>query len=562
MTKSTKRTASETATLIKKLLKEENLNTRKDAARLDELRRIISQQLSDAKGDGQAVQQWRNFLQAARKELLEQLVERVNHVTACRTLLGVLAASHSSLEWYEGVLQFWRALVVFDTTTKTSPLEVKPIRTLLIQEFVQPFADVQYFGLNAIAGLANLLRNTDSATSHSADRLLDLLILVSLVQSQEDLDKKGLFLPDLHLKGETLSPDTFATATNDGGSDQSVNEEESDSDSNSDASDDDASDSDQNGPTLQEAKPMREQKPVYLDHRRHRSVWTKAWLAVLRLPLSGSGLRRALRILPVDVLPFSPHPLRFAEIFMQAYSNAKSSVVIPVLALEGLFYLMTKHGLEYPSYYQQLYRIIHSPSFLYLQHRETFCRLLDSSLTRNDLLPSHVVASFCKRLLRICLQAPPHGCLFCLSLVQHLLHQNPQIAVLVHRSSATNDNTELQMSDPFDPITDDPTATNALQSSAWELDALRHHSYAAVATLAGAVGQERQQQESSQDRQAYLQLTYTTLFEQERGQRKRRKTALEFVKPKGGLLWGNGDLLGDLIAQPKQSNNDEKNEGE
>lgn len=105
-------------------------------------------------------------------------------------------------------------------------------------------------------------------------------------------------------------------------------------------------------------------------------------------------------------------------------------------------------------------------------------------MARNDLLPAHVVASFCKRLLRNCLIAPPQGCLYCLGLVSNLLQQHPEINTLVHRSSGT------VIQDPFDSATDDPTETCALQSSVWELDALRHHSYAAVATLAQAVGCE------------------------------------------------------------------------
>jgi hypothetical protein len=66
-------------------------------------------------------------------------------------------------------------------------------------------------------------------------------------------------------------------------------------------------------------------------------------LAVLRLPLPVTLLKKALNFLPQNVLNYVAQPLRFADFFMQAYSdNNNSGGIIGVLALEGLFLLITK----------------------------------------------------------------------------------------------------------------------------------------------------------------------------------------------------------------------------
>ena len=71
--------------------------------------------------------------------------------------------------------------------------------------------------------------------------------------------------------------------------------------------------------------------------RMFRRDYLKAWLAVLRLPLPLSSLKQALHFLPKNVLHYVSHPLRFADFFMQAYSDHDSGV-IGVLALGWCFH--------------------------------------------------------------------------------------------------------------------------------------------------------------------------------------------------------------------------------
>jgi len=71
----------------------------------------------------------------------------------------------------------------------------------------------------------------------------------------------------------------------------------------------------------------------------------------------------ALRFLPSNVIPHVPNPLLFADFFMQAYEYAG---VIGVLVLDGLFVLMTQHGLEYPLFYTSLYGLMQPKPFEWL----------------------------------------------------------------------------------------------------------------------------------------------------------------------------------------------------
>jgi U3 small nucleolar RNA-associated protein 19 len=187
-----------------------------------------------------------------------------------------------------------------------------------------------------------------------------------------------------------------------------------------------------------------------------------------------------------------------------------------------------------------------SPSLFFLKNRTNFCRLLDNCLSRNQMLPAHMVAAFVKRLLRNALSSPPSSCLFILALASNLIRKHPETACLIHRK--TDDRTE-GIEDGFDEKTDDPEQTNALQSSLWELGALEKHYYPAVATLAQSIGREEELQTPLHDMENFVSgHTYATLFEVERNRRKRRneKTPLTFHKASG--LFVENDIFNGILS--------------
>ncbi|GCB83120.1 hypothetical protein scyTo_0023818 [Scyliorhinus torazame] len=57
---------------------------------------------------------------------------------------------------------------------------------------------------------------------------------------------------------------------------------------------------------------------------------------------------------------------------------------ISLLALNGLFYLIHHHNLEYPDFYKKLYSLL-EPSVLHVKYRARFFHLLDLFLSSRSV---------------------------------------------------------------------------------------------------------------------------------------------------------------------------------
>uniref|UniRef100_A0A0V0IKG6 Putative nucleolar complex protein 4-like n=1 Tax=Solanum chacoense TaxID=4108 RepID=A0A0V0IKG6_SOLCH len=223
--------------------------------------------------------------------------------------------------------------------------------------------------------------------------------------------------------------------------------------------------------------------------------FTKAWISFLRLTLPVDVYKEVLVNLHQVVIPYLSNPLMLCDFLTRSYDIGG---VVSVMALSSLFVLMTQHSLEYPNFYEKLYALL-EPSIFMAKHRAKFFQLLDSCL-KSPLLPAYLAAAFCKKLSRISLAVPPSGALVIIALIHNLLRRHPSINCLVHQedgnettkdttgaeSGADDDSTEAsspsrEMSsvkpsiDPFDDKQTDPLKTNAMRSSLWEVDTLRHH---------------------------------------------------------------------------------------
>jgi U3 small nucleolar RNA-associated protein 19 len=207
------------------------------------------------------------------------------------------------------------------------------------------------------------------------------------------------------------------------------------------------------------------------------------------------------------------------------------------LALDGLFLLITKYGLEYPNFYKQLYKLV-SSKVLYAKYRTRFFSLLTKCLTRNEMLPAHLVAAFVKRLCRCALSGPVSGVLFVLALVSNLMRKHPECSCLVQRKGGSD------MEDLFLPEEDDPVECRALQSSLWELAVLEKHYYPAVATLAKSIGRPEEDKAPLHIMDDFISHTYSSLFSQEK--KKKTKTALTFQEPKS--LFNGDDIFAGCLS--------------
>ncbi|GMH40832.1 hypothetical protein BSKO_08736 [Bryopsis sp. KO-2023] len=254
-----------------------------------------------------------------------------------------------------------------------------------------------------------------------------------------------------------------------------------------------------------------------------RLAFSSAWLSFLRLPLSELVLHKILNHIPENVIPHMKDPQMLCD-FLTTAMNAEG--LIGVLALNGIFILVTRHGLEYPEFYKRLYGMLR-PYVFHLKHRVKFWKLVDRFLASGHV-PAYTAAAFIKRLGRMSIEAPPFGAMTCVSFIHNLLRRHPSCDVLVHRPdrakpSPPADGWGLIENDVYDAVADDPAESRAIESSLWEIEALRNHSCPQVAKYVTMLDKDltKKRKTSEADITLALAASYTSLFDE--GVKKRVK---------------------------------------
>ena len=228
----------------------------------------------------------------------------------------------------------------------------------------------------------------------------------------------------------------------------------------------------------------RATRDKWADGKRHRRSFQEAWLALLRQPFPADVYRKALLGLHKHVMPHMPNPVLLSDFFVGSIDRGGLD---GMLALNGLFTLMTRHGLEYPTFYDRLYALLDASAF-HVSNRKGFFELLDIFL-KSTALPAYLAAAFAKRLARLALTAPPAGAMTCVAFVHNLLRRHPGCAVLVHRGEEGGPSASAAfVEDPFLEREPDPKKCDALKSSLWEMATLRDaHYFPQVGKLARTI---------------------------------------------------------------------------
>nr|CAD1818780.1 unnamed protein product [Ananas comosus var. bracteatus] len=236
-----------------------------------------------------------------------------------------------------------------------------------------------------------------------------------------------------------------------------------------------------------------------------KSKFTKAWLSFLKLPLPLDVYKEVLATLHQNVIPSMANPAILSDFLTRSYDIGG---VVSVMALSGLFILMTQHGLEYPKFYEKLYALL-TPSVFMAKHRAVFFQLLDMCL-KSTYISASLAAAFAKKLSRLALSVPPSGELIIISVIHNLLRRHPSINFLVHwdneeadadtsvKGDQPNENERVSDAPPlmhnkeqgvdlFNSEETDPVKSKAMRSSLWEIDTLRHHYSPAVSRFVASL---------------------------------------------------------------------------
>ena len=231
--------------------------------------------------------------------------------------------------------------------------------------------------------------------------------------------------------------------------------------------------------------------------------------------------------------PDSVSSLRRPEILMDFFTDCLDTgdLGLAVPALQGLFHLIVARNLDYPAFYPRLYALL-DRDLLHSKYRSRVLRLLDTFLSPTNHLPAATVASFIKRLSRLCLFAPPSAIVAILPFIYNLLKSHPATTFTIHRPPFppyTKFKHNLG-NDPFNPTELNPLLTNAIDSSLWELETVQSHYHPTVASIARIISEQFTKQ--AYNLEDFLDHGYATLLESELRKKEKKPPVVEYKIPK------------------------------
>ncbi|KAK4319596.1 hypothetical protein Pmani_009486 [Petrolisthes manimaculis] len=245
------------------------------------------------------------------------------------------------------------------------------------------------------------------------------------------------------------------------------------------------------------------------------------WEVVMKYPLTPDLHRRSLILLPDKVMPHLKQPVQLTGFFMESYNCGGG---LSLLALQGVFVLINKHNLDYPDFYTKVYAML-EPTIFQARYRARFFMLLDRFLA-SSYLPEYIVASFTKRLSRLCLVAPTPCLILLIKFITNLLIRFPGLRKMIHNPHATS-----VERDPFDANESDMSKTHASESSLWELASLQQHTLPYVAKSASFINRNLPIMEYNIGE--YVESTYEEIFERNCKLTVKENVPTTFHKPKG-----------------------------
>ncbi|KAL2408290.1 Nucleolar complex protein 4 [Exophiala dermatitidis] len=255
-----------------------------------------------------------------------------------------------------------------------------------------------------------------------------------------------------------------------------------------------------------------------------------SYASLIAGPMSTAQRKQLLKQLQS---PAAIATLRRPEILMDFFTDSldMGDLGLAVPALQGLFHLITTRNLDYPAFYPRLYALL-DKDLLHSKYRSRVLRHLDIFLAPQNHLPAATIASFIKRLSRLCLFAPPSAIVAIVPFIYNLLKTHPTTTFMIHRPPHppyTKFKHNLG-NDPFDPAEPDPQVTNAIDSSLWELDTLRSHYHPTVASIARIIAEQfTKQQYNLED---FLDHGYSSLLQSDLNKKDKKPPVVEYKIPK------------------------------
>ncbi|KAI1456005.1 CBF/Mak21 family-domain-containing protein [Annulohypoxylon moriforme] len=278
--------------------------------------------------------------------------------------------------------------------------------------------------------------------------------------------------------------------------------------------------------------PKKKSDPVK-SLNQHKRQAQEAWLALFALDPNREQRKNVLQIMTKSIAPWFTKPELLMDFLTDSYNSGGAT---SLLALSGVFYLIQERNLDYPSFYRKLYSLLDA-NILHSKHRSRFFRLLDTFLASTHL-PAVLVASFIKRITRLCLNAPPAAIVVVIPWIYNLFKKHPLCTFMMHRVPRTPEEKEILenegMADPFIADEEDPMETRAIDSCLWEVVQLQSHYHPNVATIAKIISEQFTKQ--SYNIEDFLDHSYSSLLDAELSKQVKKAPVVEFMIPKRVFL--------------------------
>ncbi|KAI1208315.1 CBF/Mak21 family-domain-containing protein [Annulohypoxylon truncatum] len=278
--------------------------------------------------------------------------------------------------------------------------------------------------------------------------------------------------------------------------------------------------------------PKKKSDPVK-SLNQHKRQAQEAWLALFALDPNREQRKNVLQIMTKSIAPWFTKPELLMDFLTDSYDSGGAT---SLLALSGVFYLIQERNLDYPSFYRKLYSLLDA-NILHSKHRSRFFRLLDTFLSSTHL-PAVLVASFIKRITRLCLNAPPAAIVVVIPWIYNLFKKHPLCTFMMHRVPRTPEEKEILenegMADPFIADEEDPMETRAIDSCLWEVVQLQSHYHPNVATIAKIISEQFTKQ--SYNIEDFLDHSYSSLLDAELSKQVKKAPVVEFMIPKRVFL--------------------------
>lgn len=257
----------------------------------------------------------------------------------------------------------------------------------------------------------------------------------------------------------------------------------------------------------------------------HKKQAQAVWVALLQQELDRPQRKKILSILSNQIAPWFTKPELLLDFLTDSFDAGGA---MSLVALSGLYFLMREKNLDYPHFYQKLYTMLDA-GLLHSKHRSRFFRLLDTFLSSTHL-PATLVASFVKRMSRLAINAPPSAIVVIVPWIYNLLKSHPMCTFMIHRKALEEDFEDGEYCDPFNMEESDPTMTDAIDSSLWEIHMLQSHYHPNVATVCKIISE--QFTKHAYNIEDFLDHSYASMLDAELGKDIKRAPEIEFQIPK------------------------------